>query len=57
MIVADKASSLEKLQRYIDAEVLEAMGLPAAAGHTAADGLRPPSPGAIATSPAFISTS
>jgi hypothetical protein len=49
VIVADKASSLEKLQRYIDAEVLEAMGLPAAAGHVAGDGLRPPSPGAIAS--------
>jgi hypothetical protein len=48
VIVADKAASLEKLQRYIDAEVLEAMGLPAAAGHVAGDVPRPPSPGAIA---------
>ena len=48
VIVADKASSLEKLQRYIDAEALEAMGVPAAAGRTPADGLRPPSLGAIA---------
>ena len=49
MIVADKAPSLEKLEHYIDAEALEAMGVPAAAGHTPADGLRPPSLGAIAS--------
>ena len=48
MIVADKAASLEKLERYIDAEVLQAMGVPAAAGHSAAEGLRPPTLGAIA---------
>jgi hypothetical protein len=48
VIVCDKAASLEKLERYIDAEVLQAMGVPAAAGHTAAEGLQPPSLGAIA---------
>ena len=48
VIVADKAASLDKLQRYIDAETLESMGIPAAAGHTPADGLRPPALGAIA---------
>ncbi len=48
VIIADKAESLEKLERYIDAEALQSMGVPAAAGHTAAEGLRPPSPGAIA---------
>ena len=50
VIVADKASSLEKLERYIDAEALESMGVPAAAGRTPADGLRPPTLGAIAAS-------
>jgi hypothetical protein len=49
VIVADKASSLEKLERYIDAETLEAMGVPASSGRTPADGLRPPTLGAIAT--------
>ena len=49
VIVADKAASLEKLARYIDAEALQSMGVPAAAGHTAAEGLRPPSLGAIAS--------
>jgi hypothetical protein len=48
VIVADKPSSLEKLERYIDMETLEAMGVPAAAGRTPADGLRPPTLGAIA---------
>ena len=48
VIVADKASSLEKLERYIDAEALEAMGVPAAAGRNPADGLRTPTLGAIA---------
>ena len=48
VIVADKAASLEKLARYIDAEVLQSMGVPAAAGHSAAEGLRPPNLGAIA---------
>ena len=33
VIVSDKPASLEKLERYIDAEVLQAMGVPAAAGH------------------------
>ncbi len=49
VIVADKASALEKLARYIDAEAVEAMGVPAAAGRTPADGLRPPGLGAIAS--------
>ena len=49
VIIADKAASLEKLQRYIDAESLESMGVPAGAGRTPADGLRPPSLGAIAS--------
>ena len=48
VIVADKPASLEKLARYIDAETLQAMGVPAAAGHSAAEGLRPPNLGAIA---------
>jgi hypothetical protein len=48
VIIADKATSFEKLQSYIDAEALESMGLPAGAGRTPADGLRPPSLGAIA---------
>ena len=48
VLVADKASSLESLQRYIDAEVLEAMGVSAAAERAPGDGLRPPSLGAIA---------
>jgi hypothetical protein len=48
VIVADKASSLAKLERYIDAETLESMGVPASAGRTPADGLRPPALGAIA---------
>lgn len=48
VIVADKPASLEKLGRYIDAETLQAMGVPAAAGHSAAEGLRPPNLGAIA---------
>jgi hypothetical protein len=49
VIVADKVASLEKLERYIDAEALQSMGLPAAAGHTVAEGFRPPSLGAIAS--------
>jgi hypothetical protein len=49
VIIADKAASLEKLQRYIDAEALESMGLPAGAGRTPADRLRLPSLGAIAS--------
>jgi hypothetical protein len=49
VIIADKAASLEKLERYIDVEALQSMGVPAAAGHTAAEGLRPPSLGAIAS--------
>ena len=57
VIVADKASSLEKLERYIDMETLEAMGVPAAAGRTPADGLRPPTLGAIAARDTFTSTS
>ncbi len=48
VIVADKAASLDKLEHYIDAEVLQSMGVPAAAGHSAAEGLRPPNLGAIA---------
>ena len=48
VIVADTASSLEKLQRYIDTETLEAMGVSAAEGHAPGDALRPPSLGAIA---------
>jgi hypothetical protein len=48
VIVSDKAASLQKLARYIDAEALQSMGVPAAAGHSAAEGLRPPSLGAIA---------
>jgi hypothetical protein len=47
VIVSDKASSLERLERYIDVETVQAMGVPAAAGHTAAEGLRPPSLGAV----------
>jgi hypothetical protein len=48
VIVADKAASLAKLEHYIDAEVFQSMGVPAAAGHTAAEGLQPPRLGAIA---------
>jgi hypothetical protein len=48
VIVADTAASLEKLQRYIDAEAVEAMGVSAVAGHAPGDALRPPSLGAIA---------
>jgi hypothetical protein len=51
VIIADKAASLEKLQRYIDAEALESMGVPAGAGRTPADRLRPPSLGAIKAPP------
>ena len=51
VIVADKAASLQKLQYYIDTETLESMGVPAGAGRTRADGLRPPSLGAIAGQP------
>jgi hypothetical protein len=48
VIVADKASSLQKLERYIDTEAIEAMGVPVAVGRTPADGLHFPSLGAIA---------
>src|SRR5262249_14550715 len=48
VIVADKAESLDKLSRYIDAETLESMGIPAGAGRTRADRVRTPSLGAIA---------
>ncbi len=48
VIVADTAASLEKLQRYIDAETVEAMGVSMTRRYTPGDALRPPSLGAIA---------
>jgi hypothetical protein len=52
LIVVDTPAALETLRRYIDAETLEAMGMPAAGGDAQRGGLRPPSLGAIASSEA-----
>jgi hypothetical protein len=49
LIVADSNEALEKLGATIDAEVLEAMGVPASDGQVADGGRRPPSPGATAS--------
>ena len=57
VLVSDKAASLEKLAHYIDAEALEAMGVPIRDGQIAADSLRPPSLGAISSARRFISIS
>jgi hypothetical protein len=48
VIVADTASSLAKLRRYIDAEAVEAMGVSMTRRYTPGDAVRPPSLGAIA---------
>jgi hypothetical protein len=47
LIVIDTEPVLEKLQGFIDAEILEAMGVPASEGHAPSEGPRPPSLGAI----------
>ena len=49
VIVADTPKALELLRAHIDSEVLEAMGVPASAGHGPGDEARPPSLGAIAS--------
>jgi hypothetical protein len=49
LIIVDTDTALEKLGRHIDAEILEAMGTPAAEGQAPAQEARPPSLGAIAS--------
>jgi hypothetical protein len=49
LIVTDTSEALESLRGLIDAETLQAMGVPAARGRTPAGELRPPSLGAIAS--------
>jgi hypothetical protein len=50
LIVVDTPAALETLRGHIDAETLEAMGVPAAAADVPGGELRPPSLGAIASS-------
>jgi hypothetical protein len=50
LIVTDTSEALESLRVHIDAETLEAMGVPAAKGRAPGGELRPPSLGAIASS-------
>jgi len=49
LIVIDAAPALAALQEYIDSEILEAMGVPAAPGQAPGEEPRPPSLGAIAS--------
>jgi hypothetical protein len=49
LIVTDTAKALESLGAHINAEVLEAMGVPASKELAPGDALRPPSLGAIAS--------
>ncbi len=49
LIVVDKAAAVEAMFRFVDSEILEAMGVPASEGPAQADGPRPPSLGAIAS--------
>jgi hypothetical protein len=53
LIVVDRPRALEALFRYVDSQILEAMGVPASEGPAQADGLRPPSLGAIASGEAI----
>jgi hypothetical protein len=49
LIVVDSAGALTALQEFIDSQILEAMGVPAAPGHAQVEEPRPPSLGAIAS--------
>ena len=49
LIVTDTPKALESLRVHVDAEVLEAMGVPGSKDNPPGDGLRPPSLGAIAS--------
>jgi hypothetical protein len=49
LIIVDKAPAIEAMSRYLDSQVLEAMGVPASDANGAGEGLRPPSLGAIAS--------
>ncbi len=49
LIVTDQTVALDRLRNYIDAEILEAMGVPASEGRAPDEEPRPPSLGAIAS--------
>ena len=49
LIVVDKAPAVEAMGRYVDSQVVEAMGVPASDDNAAGAGTRPPSLGAIAS--------
>ncbi len=49
VIVGDTAAALAKLREHIDSEILQAMGVPAAAENQGGEELRPPTSGAIAS--------
>ena len=53
LIAVDTPKALESLRTHIDAEILEAMGVPAAEEPAPGDAVRPPSLGAIASTEAI----
>ena len=53
LIAVDTPKALESLRTHIDAEILEAMGVPASKAQASGNELRPPSLGAIASTEAI----
>jgi hypothetical protein len=49
LLVTDRAEALDRLRNHVDAEILEAMGVPASEGQAPGEDPRPPSLGAIAS--------